>query len=259
MLFGQDELDPDEYYAESKTVFIESEVYGKQRRLEIFIPDEYFWEKDKKFKVLYLFDAQNTRIFNYISGNIELLSMNTIEPVIIVGVFTEDRWDEFLPINNHIETLERYEPPIGHADKLIKHIQTEIEPYLKKEYRVDDYRLAIGHSLGATFVTYASMKTDNLFDYNILLSPNYNYDKKQFVNRFKEFVKTDLFKKKEFYFVNGYGDKYEKEFDEPLQDVIKILDSSKNENISWNYKKLDIDNHGLIWLGVYNGLLIWKK
>ena len=95
------------------------------------------------------------------------------------------------------------------------------------------------------------------YDFNI--TNLYNYDKKQFVNRFKEFVKTDLFKKKEFYFVNGYGDKYEKEFDEPLQDVIKILDSSKNENISWNYKKLDIDNHGLIWLGVYNGLLIWKK
>jgi predicted alpha/beta superfamily hydrolase len=57
---------------------------------------------------------------------------------------------------------------MGHADKLIEHIQTEIEPYLKKNYRVQDYRLAIGHSLGATFITYASMKTDNLFDYNIL-------------------------------------------------------------------------------------------
>jgi enterochelin esterase-like enzyme len=94
-IFGQEELDPDKYYAESKTVFIESKVYQEQRELQIFIPDEYVWEKEKEFKVLYLFDAQNTRIFNYISGNIQLLSMNTIEPVIIVGVVTEDRWDEF--------------------------------------------------------------------------------------------------------------------------------------------------------------------
>ena len=258
-LFGQEELDPDKYYAESKTVFIESKIYEKQRELQIFIPDEYVWEKEKEFKVLYLFDAQNTRIFNYISGNVQLLSMNTIEPVIIVGVVTEDRWDEFLPRNNHEETLERYEPPMGNADKLIEHIQTEIEPYLKKNYRVQDYRLAIGHSLGATFITYASMKTDNLFNYNILLSPNYNYDKKQFVERFKESLKTDLTKNKEFYFVNGYRDKYEKEFDEPLQEVIKSLESFDNEKIKWNYKKLDIDNHGLIWLGVYNGLLNWKK
>lgn len=258
-IFGQEELDHDKYYAESKTIFLESKVYGKQRELQIFVPDEYVWEKDKKFKVIYLFDAQNTRIFNYISGNVQFLSMNTIEPVIIVGVVTEDRWDEFLTPNNYDETLERYEPPIGHADKLIEHIETEIEPYLKENYRVQDYRLAIGHSLGATFVTYASMKTDNLFDYNILLSPNYNYDKKQFVNRFKEFVKTDLSKKKEFYFANGFGDKYEKEFEEPLQKVIRILESSENEKISWKYKKLDINNHGLIWLGVYNGLLNWKK
>jgi len=258
-IFGQEKLDPDTYYAESKTVFIESKIYEKQRELQLFIPDEYVWEKEKAFKVLYLFDAQNTRIFNYISGNVQLLSMNTIEPVIIVGVVTEDRWDEFLPRNNHEETLERYEPPMGHADKLIEHIQTEIEPYLKKNYRVQDYRLAIGHSLGATFVTYASMRTDNLFNYNILLSPNYNYDKKQLVERFTAFLKTDLTKNKEFYFANGYGDKYEKEFDEPLQEVIKILESSDNEKITWNYKKLDIDDHGLIWLGVYHGLLNWRK
>lgn len=258
-ILGQEELDPDKYYAQSKTIFIESKVYGKQRELQIFIPDEYVRDKDKNFKVLYLFDAQNSRIFNFISGNIQLVSMNIIEPVIIVGVVTEDRWDEFLPANNHEETLERYEPPMGHADNLIEHIQTEIEPYLKTNYRVQDYRLAIGHSLGATFVTYASMKTDKLFDYNILLSPNYSYDQKQFVDRFKEFVKTDLPKNKEFYFANGHGDNYEKEFDEPLQEILKTLESSDNKKIKYNYKKLDIDNHGLIWLGVYNGLLNWKN
>ena len=79
------------------------------------------------------------------------------------------------------------------------------------------------------------------------------------MDRFKQFVKTELPKKKEFYFANGFGDNYEKEFDGPLQEVIKILESSDNEKISWNYKKLDIDNHGLIWLGAYNGLLNWKK
>lgn len=256
---GQEKLDPEKYYAESKTIFIESKIYGKQRELQLFIPDEYIRNKEKIFKVVYLFDSQNQRIFNYISGVVQLMSMNTIEPVIIVGIVTEDRWDEFLPMNNHEETLIRYEPPIGHADKLIEHIQSEVEPYLKSNYRINDYRMAIGHSLGATFVTYASFKTENLFNYCILLSPNYSYDKKQFVIRFKDFVKSNLTRKKEFYFANGFGDDYEKEFDEPLQEVLTVLESSKNEKISWKYEKLNIDNHGLIWLGVYNGLLNWKK
>lgn len=256
---GQEKLDPEKYYAESKTIFIESKIYGKQRELQLFIPDEYIRNKEKIFKVVYLFDSQNQRIFNYISGVVQLMSMNTIEPVIIVGIVTEDRWDEFLPMNNHEETLIRYEPPIGHSDKLIEHIQSEVEPYLKSNYRINDYRIAIGHSLGATFVTYASFKTENLFNYCILLSPNYSYDKKQFVIRFKDFVKSNLTRKKEFYFANGFGDDYEKEFDEPLQEVLTILQSSKNEKINWKYEKLNIDNHGLIWLGVYNGLLNWKK
>ena len=259
IVLGQEKLDPDKYYAETKTIFIESKVYGKKRELQIFIPDEYFTNKEKNFKVMYLFDSQNFRIFNYVSGVVQLMSMNTIEPVIIVGIATEDRWDEFLPLNNHEETLKRYEPPIGHADKLIEHIQSEIEPYLKNNYRIDDYRLAIGHSLGATFVTYAAFETENLFDYCILLSPNYNYDEKQFIKRFEKFINSNLTKKKEFYFMNGFGDDFEKEFDGPLNEVITILQSSKNEKISWKYKKLDINNHGLIWLGVYNGLLNWKK
>jgi len=44
-IVGQEKLDPDKYSAESKTIFIEPKVYGKQRELQIFVPDEYVWEK----------------------------------------------------------------------------------------------------------------------------------------------------------------------------------------------------------------------
>ena len=40
-IVGQEKLDPYKYYAESKTIFIESKVYAKQRKLQIFVPDEY--------------------------------------------------------------------------------------------------------------------------------------------------------------------------------------------------------------------------
>ena len=54
LVFGQEKLDPDKYYAETKTIFIESKVYGKKRELQIFIPDEYFTNKEKNFKVMYV-------------------------------------------------------------------------------------------------------------------------------------------------------------------------------------------------------------
>ena len=246
---AQTEIDENKYYAKTETVYIESKVFDTIRELQIFLPQEYFTRPDKDFKVLYLFDAQNQRIFNYVKGNVEFLSMNEIEPLIIVGVVTYDRWNEFLPPNNYEETLETYEPPMGSADLLIEHIQNEIEPYLNKNYRTEDYRLAVGQSLGATFVSYASMKTENLFDYNILISPNFYYDREQFVDRFKEFSNSEIFKKKRFYFANGYGDDYEKKFSAPLLKVIDILKYTNNSNLKWDYEKLNVDSHGLVGLG----------
>ena len=71
-LFSQ-EIDENKYYAETKTVYLNSLVFNKSRELQIFLPDEYFKQPDKKFKTIYLFDSQNQRIFNYVKGNIELL------------------------------------------------------------------------------------------------------------------------------------------------------------------------------------------
>jgi predicted alpha/beta superfamily hydrolase len=259
IVFGQEELDENKYYAKTETVYLNSKVFDTIRELQIFLPDEYFKNPDKKFKVLYLFDAQNQRIFNYVKGNVELLSMNNIEPLIVVGVVTEDRWNEFLTPNNHKETLKTYQPPIGSANKLLEHIETEIEPYLKKNFRTEDYRLAIGHSLGGTFLTYASFESDNLFDYSIIISPNYSYDKEQFIDRANKFVTSNLNKSKKFFFAIGYGDTYEEKFKPPMSKVIDIFKYSSNSKIKWNYEKLNIDNHGITWMeGVYKGLLNWK-
>ena len=89
LLFSQ-EIDENKYYAETKTVYLNSKVFNKSRELQIFLPDEYFKQPERKFKTVYLFDSQNQRIFNYVKGTIELLSMNHIEPIIIVGIVTED-------------------------------------------------------------------------------------------------------------------------------------------------------------------------
>ncbi len=97
-----------------------------------------------------------------------MMSMSGYESFILVGINTEDRYYEFLTKNNHPETLQRYSPPIGGADKLLAHLETEVEPYIKNKIkRIQDYRIAIGHSLGATFAMYASMKSKSLFDYSI--------------------------------------------------------------------------------------------
>jgi len=68
---AQKPLDLDKYYAKHKTVLIDSKIFKKKREIKIFYPDEYFTEPKRKFKVLYLFDSQNIRTFNFVSGTIQ--------------------------------------------------------------------------------------------------------------------------------------------------------------------------------------------
>lgn len=186
--------------------------------------------------------------------------MNEVEPLIVVGICTEDRWFEFLTKNNHAETLKEYEPPIGGADTLIQHIELEIEPYIKQNLRTQDYRIAIGHSLGATFAMYASIKSDKLFDYSILISPNFYYDKEQNVDLIKNYLDSNSSKIRKYYLCNGFGDMYEKKFNPALKKVIKLFRKNKNKNIVFKYEKLNINGHGKTLLeGVYKGLLNLNK
>ena len=254
------QIEDDKYYAKQETVKINSQIFKKEREIEIFYPDEYFREPDRKFKVVYLFDSQNLRVFNFVNGTIQYVSMNEIEPLIVVGICTEDRWFEFLTKNNHEETLKEYEPPIGGADILIQHIELEIEPYIKQNLRTQDYRIAIGHTLGATFAMYASIKSDKLFDYSILISPNFYYDKEQNVDLIKNYLDSNSSKIRKYYLCNGFGDMYEKKFNPALKKVIKLFRKNKNKNIDFKYEKLNINSHGKTLLeGVYKGLLNLKK
>lgn len=258
-LFSQD-IDENKYYAETKTVYLNSLVFNKSRELQIFLPDEYFKKPEKKFKTIYLFDSQNQRIFNYVKGNIELLSMNHIEPLIIVGIVTEDRWFEFLPLNNNPETLKEYEPPIGGADTLVTHIKNEVEPYLKDNYRIENSKLGVGHSLGGTFLMYFNIKEPTFFESNILLSPNFTYDNEQLIALIKKFFTNNNKVSKEFFIYSGYKDIYEEKFNKSLFKINSWILKNENENIKWEYEKLKIDNHGKIWFeGIYKGLLKIKS
>jgi predicted alpha/beta superfamily hydrolase len=255
LMFSQG-IDENKYYAETKTVYLNSKVFNKSRELQIYLPDEYFKQPDKKFKIVYLFDAQNQRIFNYVKGNIELLSMNYIEPLIIVGIVTEDRWFEFLPLNNNPETLKTYEPPIGGADTLIKHIKNEVEPYLRENYRVSNSKFGVGHSLGGTFLMYFNTIEPSFFESNILLSPNFSYDDEQLIQRIKKFYIGNKEKDKEFFIFSGYNDSYEEKFNKTLFKINKWIKKNENKKIKWEYEKLKIDDHGKIWFeGIYKGLL----
>ena len=86
-----------------------SESFGNERKLKIFLPIEYELEPNMKFPVIYLLDAQNESLFNLTKSTIDyLIGSNELQPSILVGIISEDRQFEFLSENENEETSNRY-------------------------------------------------------------------------------------------------------------------------------------------------------
>jgi predicted alpha/beta superfamily hydrolase len=64
----------------------------------------------------------------------------------------------------------------GYSDSLCLFIKNELMPYVNSHYRTTGHTLAVGHSLGASFIL-ESMINHELFSDYIAVSPNLAYDK----------------------------------------------------------------------------------
>ena len=123
--------------------------------------------------------------------------------MIVVGIVSIERNKEMLPKNSDPKTSEMYGGYLGEADKFMSFIETEVMPYIDKNYRTLPTRIGIGHSNSATFLSYCFLEKPQLFDAYIAASPNFDYDNQQFVQRFEKFDTSAINSDKFFYMCNA--------------------------------------------------------
>ena len=127
-------------YAQNEDNFvltIDSKVYGEEREIRIFLPEDYFADSTSRFTVTYVLDAQSDGFWDMARGNIAYLTNNyCIMPTMAVGVVSQDRGGEFSPDN----------------PKLREHLREEVFPLVEERFRTLPFRSVIGHSWGGAFV-----------------------------------------------------------------------------------------------------------
>jgi predicted alpha/beta superfamily hydrolase len=62
------------------------------------------------------------------------------------------------------------------ADKFLSFIESELFPYIEKNYRPVPYRICSGHSSGGLCVTHSFLMHNNMFNSYIALSPSLYWD-----------------------------------------------------------------------------------
>lgn len=145
------------------TFTINSKYLNEERQIVVSLPSNYEDEPFYNFPVLYLTDASSQ--LDHTASMIHYLS-DGISPMIVVGIFTPDRWNELKPY-----TQEKQ--PNLKAENLRKFIVEEVKGFINKNYRTLDYSIFAGHSLGGSFAVNAYIKNAKDFDVFFALAPNF--------------------------------------------------------------------------------------
>lgn len=245
---------------------IKSPIFNGNRKVKVYLPSEYHNYPNRKYNVIFLFDAQSKPFLNYTKATLDYLSSSSntfISPTILVGIETmRSRQFEFLPKNRTDQPLKDYfaKVELGGADSLALSLNEEIIPFINSRYRCTNYRIGIGHSLGASFVTYALTKYPNIFSAVIAVSPNYYYDHEQLLTSFDSLMTGQRLNNKFLFIAYGGGDKLEERFKPSTEKMAQILHKKNPEGLHWHVQSLQTNSHALTPIdGIYRGLIELNK
>jgi predicted alpha/beta superfamily hydrolase len=248
-----------------ETIRIESAYFNGPREISVFLPRGYESAPNRRYKVVYLFDAQSSAYTNMVVNTcnyLESSSATFLSPYIIVGIKTRFRQFEFLPKNNTQQPFKDYgsQAKLGGADTLLAFLQKEVIPEVDKRFRTNHYNIAIGHSLGATFSIYSLMHAPELFNAVIAISPNLYYDEEQILNAWKQHWPQLLLNKKWLYMLYSQQGKLESRFYPASQKFKAFLAKNKRPGFYSKVEYLPDTDHGLTPLaGIYRGLVELNK
>jgi predicted alpha/beta superfamily hydrolase len=163
-----------------ETLNFQSDIFGNERTLRVYMPKGY--DAKKAYNILYLNDGQN--LFGDHDGGAKsewrvdetldsLITASAIEPMIVVGIDSEERGNEYLPWEDIY-----LQPPVPHphGDRYPDFLTEEVMPFIEKRYKVKTGRPHTGlggSSYGGLIAWYSILKKPEYFGFAIIESPSF--------------------------------------------------------------------------------------
>ena len=157
---------------------INSLELAERRTLNIYLPAGYNRADSSRYPVIYLLDGSADEDFIHVTGLVQFNNfpwINRIPESIVVGIANINRKRDFT-YPSSIEEDKKHVPGTGHSDRFIAFIEKELQPFIKKEYKVNDSKMIIGQSLGGLLATEILLKKPKLFNKYIIISPSLWWD-----------------------------------------------------------------------------------
>ncbi len=227
---------------------LHSEILNEDRIINIYLPTSYSLNSIKTYPVIYLLDGSADEDFIHVSGIVQFGSfswINMIPESIVVGISNVDRKRDFTFPTNNIKDKEEY-PTTGNSDKFIRFMEDELQPLIKKNYKIDTISTLIGQSLGGLLATEILFKNPDLFDNYIIVSPSLWWDDESLLSYMPLYYNS----KKSIYIAVGKEGEVMERTAQNLFDKVKDL---KLKDTKLYFEFLENQNHGdALHLAVYH-------
>lgn len=148
---------------------IESTTLKTKRAYNVYLPPSYYSTNDKaKYPVIYVIDGDYN--FHYLTGLVEQLSSisSKIPEMIVVGI-SDIGHEDYI---KNCTPFDKKSNKDGQSEKFLNFITTEIQPIINEKYKVSEYNILIGHSLGGLFTINALLSKPESFNAYIAISPS---------------------------------------------------------------------------------------
>lgn len=232
---------------------LHSAVLGEDRTLNIYLPVTY--DTTKSYPVIYVLDGSMNEDFLHITGLVQFFNMMFSMPdCIIVGIANVDRKRDFT-FHTELKDLKKKYPTTGHSEAFIRFIETELQPFINKQYKTNNTRYLIGQSLGGLLATEILLKKSYLFSHYLIVSPSLWWDDESMLTAAPELLsKQDLSGK--FVYVS-VGKQEDKIMQKEASQLYELLKKVNQPGLQTAYKLMTDDNHAtILHRSLYEGLLI---
>ena len=222
---------------------ISSEAFGKERKVYVHLPETYHENPSDSFGVIYILDAQARSFYEQAKGILSYLNWSRhIFPVIAVGICSDNRGSEFVPLNRSLAAED--EDNFGRAHVLQEHLSQEVFPLIEKTFRVNDFRGIIGHSRGGAFLaTTLFSDQKDLFHAYIAVSPGMHYLDGQILKDAEQMIVSQAKFNKFFFATHGTVGSLEKYFEPQVNHLDSLFREHPNETLHWNKLKVNDATH----------------
>lgn len=142
------------------------------REINVRLPASFTKNSDRKYPVLYLLDGGVAQDFPHIAGLMQHGEISgTFDEFIVVGIKSEKRAYELtFPASD--ERYTEYQKPNGGSDKMRLFLKNTVKRWVESYYQTDGRDVLMGESLAALFVVETMLKSPDMFDDYIAISPS---------------------------------------------------------------------------------------